>query len=66
MDENAKYAGMTVNERLFAAGILNDWDAAATSRNRERMIELLGRVELADQAEQIVNTVLANPGLYGF
>lgn len=66
MDEKPNYAGMTVNERLFTAGILDEWDAAARWRKRERMIELLGRVELAEEAEQIVNAVLSNPHPYGF
>lgn len=57
---------MTTNERLFDAGLLSEWNAAARSRNRERMIELLGRVDLADQAESITDTVLANPKKYGF
>jgi hypothetical protein len=57
---------MTVNERLYEAGITDAWDTAANSRNRDRMIELLGQVELSDQAERIVDTILANPGRYGF
>ena len=54
------------HERLFEAGLLPEWDAAARSRNRDRMIELLGRVDLGDQAEWIADTVLSNPGKYGF
>jgi hypothetical protein len=57
---------MTTNERLFEAGLLSEWNAAARSRNRERMIELLGKVDLGDQAEWIADTVLSNPGKYGF
>ena len=62
MQDESKYAGMTTNERLFEAGLLSEWDAAARSRNRDRMIELLGRVDLGDQAEWIADTVLSNPG----
>ena len=62
----SKYAGMTTNERFFEAGLLSDWDAAARSRHRERMIELLSRVDLGDQAEWIADTVLSNPEKYGF
>jgi hypothetical protein len=57
---------MTTNERLFEAGLLSAWQAAARSRNRERMIELLGKVDHGDQAESITDTVLSNPGKYGF
>ncbi len=57
---------MTVNERLLNAGLLKEWDKAAQSRNRERMVEILGKVALADRAEVIVSTILANPAFYGF
>jgi len=30
------------------------------------MIKLLGKVDLADQAESIVDKILSNPGEYGF
>jgi hypothetical protein len=66
VNSNGKYAGMTVNERFYEAGIMEEWDRAATSKNRDRMIELLGEVELADQAEQIADTVLSDPKRYGF
>jgi hypothetical protein len=57
---------MTTNERLFEAGLLSEWTAAVRSRSRERMIELLSKVDLGDQAESITDTVLSNPGKYGF
>jgi hypothetical protein len=62
----SKYGGMTVNERLYDAGIMDAWDIAAASRDRGRMIELLGIVELSEQAESIVDTFLADPKRYGF
>jgi hypothetical protein len=62
MQGESKYAGMTTNERLLEAGLLSEWDAAAHSRNRERMIELLGSVDLGDQAEWIADTVYRIPG----
>lgn len=65
MKDQCNYGGMTVNERLFAAGLLSEWDIAAASRNREHMIVLLRRVALTEQAEQIVDTVLAGPERYG-
>jgi hypothetical protein len=61
MQRESRYAGMTTNERLFDAGLLSEWTAAAHSRNRERMIELLAKVDLGDQAESITDTVLSNP-----
>ena len=41
MQCESRYAGMTTDERLFDAGLLSEWKLAASSRNRERMIELL-------------------------
>src|SRR5438309_12099919 len=35
MPEQVDYSGMTVHKRLFSAGILKAWDAAAESRNRK-------------------------------
>lgn len=66
MNEETSYNGMTVNERLFVAGLLSEWDEAARARNRNRMIELLTRVDLARDAAKICDAVLANPTLYGF
>lgn len=66
MQGGSQYGGMTVNERLFEAGLSAEWDAAARSRNRARMIELLGKVDLEDQAEWMADTILSNPGKYGF
>jgi hypothetical protein len=66
MQRKSQYGGMTVNERLSDAGLMPEWDTAASSRNTERMIELLGKVDLADQAESIVETILSNPRKYGF
>lgn len=58
-------AGMTVNERLFHVGILDQWDAAARRRDRQQMIALLEQVEVADP-HFTVDTVLATPQAYGF
>jgi hypothetical protein len=55
------YRGMTTNERLFAANLIEEWDEAARNRDRAKMIELLSRVDLASQAEWIADTVLADP-----
>lgn len=66
MERHPDYGGMTVNERLYSAGLIGEWDAAARARNRERMIAILSQVDLADQAEKIVDTVLTNPRRYDF
>jgi len=43
---------------------MDEWDEAMQARNRERMIEVLGKVGLASQASSIVDNVLANPWRY--
>jgi hypothetical protein len=59
------YSAMTVNERLAAAGLLDEFDAAIRDGNRSGMIELLGRVELSNEALQIVDKIMAHPTRYG-
>ena len=41
-------AGMTVNERLFEAGLLDAYDQAVTSRNPERVRTILERVHIGE------------------
>jgi hypothetical protein len=61
------YAGMTVNERLYAAGLIKAWDAAVTKRDRAKMLEILTATELtAEQAAFTADTTLADPEKYGF
>jgi hypothetical protein len=55
------FTGMTTNECLYFAGLMSEWDTAAHSRNRERIVEILCKVGLGSQADQIAETVLANP-----
>jgi hypothetical protein len=61
-----KFAGMSTNERLFEAGLMETFDQAARMRDRDRMIEVLGKVELADQADKIADGILADPKRYGY
>ena len=61
-----RFSGMTVNERLSSAGLVEVWDAAVAQRDRQLGIDLLGRVDLASQAAAIVDAVLADPAKYGF
>jgi hypothetical protein len=59
------FSGMTVNERLITAGIMDQWDDAVRRRDRGRMIELLKQVEVPS-ADWTADTVLADPQKYGF
>lgn len=62
----AHFTGMTTNERLYAANLLDAFDQAARRRDRARMVEVLGKVQLADQAEKIADAILSEPQRYGF
>ena len=55
----SEYSAMTVNERLFASGLMEEWDQAVSRKDRLKLIELLWRVELADQAATIVDLIIA-------
>jgi hypothetical protein len=58
---------MTLNERLFDAGLLDAFGEAARRRDRNTMIELLRRVALTpEDATWSVDTVLGNPSKYGY
>jgi len=58
---------MTLNERLFTAGLLGQFDAAINAGDRERAIELLVQVSMSESsAVATVDAVLANPSKYGF
>jgi hypothetical protein len=64
---SSPYCGMTTNERLFAAGLLDAFDTAALARDRARMIELLMTTDFSrPDAEQMADSVLACPDVYGF
>ncbi len=64
-DDPTRFSGMTVNERLYEAKLLDEFDAAARRRDRNRMIELLHAVDV-EAAERSVDRILAEPGRYGF
>ena len=61
------FGGMTVNERLSTADLLEPWDAAVNARDRERAIEILLQVSMSEaDAAATVDAVLSNPSKYGF
>lgn len=62
-----KLRGMTVNERLFARGLLEDCESAAKKRDRLKMIQLLTDAAASrEQAEWSVDTTLSNPSKHGY
>jgi hypothetical protein len=54
----SELSGMTVNERSYAKKLFAEWDAAVLRKDRNAMINLLGQVELPDQAALIADSVL--------
>jgi hypothetical protein len=61
------YSGMTANERMYAAGLLDQFDNAAKSRNRDAMIRILMQVNIpAADAASIANKILAAANQYGY
>ncbi len=47
-DAKQDYNGLTVNERLYTAGLLKRFDAAARRGNRTNMISMLKQVALPE------------------
>lgn len=67
VSEQPRLGGMTVNERLFTAGLLGHWYAAIEAGQREAAIALLKQVEMSEEgAAATVDAVLADPSKYGF
>jgi Xaa-Pro aminopeptidase len=45
-----KYQGMTVNERLYLSGKLEDFDEAVAQKNTTEIIKILKAVELTESS----------------
>ena len=60
MMEN-KYAGMTVNERLYVSGLIDEFDKAVGDKNIEEAIRILKRVELPNDS---IKPILEQLGLW--
>ena len=67
MKDSSRYAGMTVNERFFAAGLLSQFDQAINTENPNEAINILMQLELsAEQAQETVGAILKDPKRYGY
>ena len=55
-----KYAGMTVNERLYVSGLLDGFDKAVQLKAVDLVISILKKVELT---EENIDPILKNHGL---
>ena len=64
---NSKYDGMTVNERLFEAKLLDEYDSAVKKRDKKALVKILKKVTLSEeQANAIIDAIFSNPKKYGY
>ena len=62
-----RFRGMTMIERLFEAGLIDEWDKAVNVKDASKMADILVRVSISpDEATQTATTILANSKLYGY
>jgi molecular chaperone GrpE (heat shock protein) len=55
-----KYAGMTVNERLWASGLMDEFERAISEKNTDEAVRILTEVELT---EENIKPILVKWGL---
>ena len=60
MCKNKKYKGMTVNERLYISGLLDEFDIAVKNKDIDRIKSILKKVELNESS---IKSILKNYGL---
>lgn len=58
---NNKFSGMTVNERLYMSGLMDEFDKAVRERNVSAVKVILKEIEINDKNN--VNAILKNLGL---
>jgi hypothetical protein len=65
--QQANYSGMTVNERLVASGLMDEFDVAARRGDRDITIAMLRKVALTEKgAAHTADAILADPSYYGY
>ena len=55
-----KYAGMTVNERLWVSGLFDKFEKAVHAKNVELVVSILKEVELTEES---ILPILRSKGL---
>lgn len=55
-----KYSGMTVNERLYVSGLMDEFDNAVEERDIERVCSILMNIELTEES---IGPILEKLGL---
>ena len=56
----SKYAAMTVNERLYESGLMDEFYKSVEDRDVDRVTAILGTVELTEEA---IKPILKQLGL---
>lgn len=56
----SKYAGMTVNERIYVSGLMDEFDKAVSEKKTDEVIRILKTVELGDDS---IEPILEQLGL---
>jgi molecular chaperone GrpE (heat shock protein) len=59
-DMDNKYAGMTVNERLWVSGLMDEFERAISQKNTDEAVRILTEVELT---EENIKPILVKYGL---
>ncbi|WP_066434608.1 hypothetical protein [Chryseobacterium sp. CCH4-E10] len=56
-----KYSGMTVNERLYISGLIDQFYKAVEKKDKKLIISILKEIQLNDQSiEDILNSLKLN------
>ncbi|BAV34404.1 hypothetical protein SCL_2115 [Sulfuricaulis limicola] len=59
---NSPYSAMTVNERLFEAGLMEEFDKAAFVHDEAKIREVLAKVDLGPEAaDKVIEWVKNSP-----
>ncbi|AZI24070.1 hypothetical protein EA772_01445 [Pedobacter sp. G11] len=56
-----KYSGMTVNERLYVSGLINEFDKAVKEKDVGKVRSILNEVDIRD--EESIEAILKQEGL---
>lgn len=49
-----KYSGMTVNERLFHAGLMSDFDESIKQQDKAKLVHILEKVFLSQENIEVI------------
>jgi hypothetical protein len=47
--EKQSYAGMTINERLFVSGLLDEFEKAVKENNRQLATDILAQLSIGEE-----------------